>query len=133
MGGGQLFEDEDPLDGLDLKYLQDPTEADFRPQQLIGNRYYSKKRTLCSAGCGRPVSVYHYKNRTGELRKTCGSSECLQKITANRKGRHDRQGPKRRADYGTVLPDDEPFLETEITTSEIKRIINEADRKTWGL
>ena len=133
MGGGQLFEDEDPLDGLDLRYLQDPTEADLRPQKLIGNRYVPKNRTLCSAGCGRPVTVYRYKGRSGELRKTCGSPECLHKITANRRNRNQRTGPQSRADYGTVLPDDTPFLETEITAKEIKQIIDEADRKTWKL
>jgi hypothetical protein len=50
---------------------------------------------------------------------------------ARRAGR--RKGSESRADFGKPLPPDTPFQETEITEDEVTRIIDEADRRTWGL
>lgn len=135
MGGGQMFEDEDPLDGLDLRYLRDPLEADLRPRRFIGNRYYSEKEAKCAAGCGRSVSVYRYKKGSGEKRRTCGDPSCIHKVLseaqARRKG--ERRGPASRAMYGGILPEGTPLNDQDLSEEEINRIIDEGDRKTWRL
>jgi hypothetical protein len=134
MGGGDLFPEDDPLDGLDLKYLQEPRHSDFMPRKLIGGRLYSEQDIKCSAGCGRRVYIYHYRNGSKTKRKTCGDPDCIGKMLGNsNRKRGKRRGNSSRADYGTVYPLGTPFRETEITEEEINRIIDEGDRKTWRL
>jgi hypothetical protein len=135
MAGDDLFDEDDPLEGLDTKYLQDPLPSDFGPRKLIGNRIYSADQIKCSAGCGRRVSIYYGKKGSGQKRKTCGDPECLHKILVQNGGKRKqgRRGAQRRANYGTTLPRETPFRETAQSLEEVTRIIDEADRKTWRL
>lgn len=135
MAGDDLFDEDDPLEGLDTKYLQDPLPSDFAPRKLIGNRLYSEKQIKCSAGCGRRARIYRCPKGKQQKRKTCGDPECLHKILVENGGKRkqERRGEQRRANYGTVLPRETPFRETAKSLEEVTRIIDEADRKTWRL
>lgn len=130
---GGLFDEDDPLEGLDTKYLQDPLPSDFAPRKLIGNRLYSEKQAKCVAGCGRRAKVYRCPRGKQQKRKTCGDPECIHKMLVENgtKRKQERRGEQRRANYGTVLPKGTPWRETSKSREEVTRIIDEADRKTW--
>lgn len=129
--------DDEPLEDLDLKYLQDPTDEDFKvPSKggLIGNRYYSAAERLCTAGCGRRA-VISSEPKGLRKRKTCGDPDCIHKtiVEANRGRPRRAKGNCSRAHFGTRLPEGTPFREQSITEEEITRIIDEGDQKTWRM
>lgn len=129
------FDETDPLEDLDLRYLQEPTDSELRSGRVIGNRYYQGNAALCSAGCGRRAKVFQGPNSL-QKRKTCGDPDCLHKVmseASKRSNRNRLRGSCSRANYGGRLPEGTPFREQHLSQEEITRIIDEGDRKTWRM